>query len=246
MVSTVPTSEVAGRVMSGPISNRGPISRGTKPRLLDLFAGAGGSARGYQQAGFHVVGVDIKAQPRYAGDEFWQWDVIDLFDGYQPAQFAAIHASPPCQTWTAYRRRGSGVGAGYSDLIAPTRAWLERSGLPWVMENVNGSPLRESIELCGSMFGLDVRRHRVFESNILLMQPQCRHDLQQGEYPQATNRANKRKTVEVGVWRIPLGTQKRAMGVDWDCTLEELSEMVPPAYTQFIGEQLIQSVRAAA
>lgn len=211
-----------------------------KPRLVDFFCGAGGMTKGYQRAGFHVTGVDHKPQPNYCGDEFIQADALELMaDETFMAQFSAVHASPPCQQWTAYRRRGAGVGDGYPDLIDRTRQLLLDAGLPWVMENVRGSMLDAQIQLCGSMFGLEVRRHRLFESSFPLMSPPCNHSRQRGSFPPATNRANRRKTVEVGVWRIPLETQKRAMGVDWECTLHELSEMVPPAYAQFIGEQLI-------
>lgn len=210
----------------------------SRPRLLDLFCGGGGAARGYQLAGFHVTGVDIAPQPRYAGDEFHQADAL-TFLAEERVDFTAVHASPPCQAFTAYRRRGDGVGDGYPDLVAATRERFEFIGKPWIIENVVGAPLRNPTTLCGSMFDLEVRRHRLFESNLLLMQPECRHDEQAGEFPPATNRKNARHTCEIGVWRIPLEQQKRAMGVDWDCTLPELSQMVPPAFSAFLGAQLL-------
>jgi len=207
-----------------------------KPRLLDLFSGAGGAARGYQLAGFHVTGVDINPQPRYAGDEFHQADAMTFpLDGYD-----AIHASPPCQAFTAYRRR-PGVGENYPDLIAAIRARFDNEldpEVPWVVENVAGSPVIPYVRLCGSSFGLDVRRHRVFESNVAMLSPPCDHGWQTPRFAQATNRSNRRSTVEVGVWRIPLEVQREAMGIDW-MTLPELTEAVPPAFTRHIGEQLL-------
>jgi DNA (cytosine-5)-methyltransferase 1 len=220
-----------------------------KPRLLDLFSGAGGAGMGYHRAGFEVVGVDLAPQPRYPF-ELRRMDaltalahVIYQHDGWE---FDAIHASPPCQAFTAYRRRGAGVGDGYADLIAPTRGLLRMTGLPWVVENVPGAPLENAIQLCGSSLGLEVRRHRLFESNLAIMAPPCAHGQQSGRYPAATNRAeNSRRTVEVGVWRIPLDVQQRAMGIDW-MTLEELSEAIPPAYTEHIGGYLLAAVQKVA
>ena len=216
-----------------------------RPRLLDLFCGAGGAAMGYHRAGFDVVGVDIKPQPNYPF-EFWQRDALMFVksDFRDIGQFDAIHASPPCQAFTAYRRKGHGVGDGYGDFITETRELLNATGLPWVIENVEGAPLRSPLMLCGSMFDppLDVQRHRYFETDWPVDDPpwSCRHRVWAPRFPAATNRGPmSRRTVEVGVWRIPLKTQKRAMGVDWDCTLDELSQMVPPSMTEFIGHQLM-------
>lgn len=227
----------------------------SKPRLLDLFCGAGGAARGYQRAGFHVVGVDHWPQPRYAGDEFVQADALAAMDclltgrslcegfRYWPSDLDAIHASPPCQAFTAYRRRGAGVGDAYPNLIEATRTRLQATELPYVIENVPGAPLFDPVTLCGSSFGLDVRRHRLFECSFPVMVPPCHHGGQTPRFPSATNREGLRKTVEVGVWRIPLEVQRRAMGIDW-MTREELSEAIPLAFTELIGLQLMQVVRA--
>lgn len=214
-----------------------------RPRLLDLFAGAGGCARGYQLAGFHVTGVDIAPQPRYAGDAFVRGDALS--PPFRLDSFDAIHASPPCQGFTAYRRRPGHV-APRENLIPAVREMLEASGLPWIIENVPGSPLRAPVMLCGSMFGLDVRRHRWFESNLpLMLAPPCAH----GDYPRkyvgATNNKHLRRTVEVGVWRIPLAVQRAAMGIDW-MELEELSEAIPPAYCEWLGRHLMEHVKARA
>jgi DNA (cytosine-5)-methyltransferase 1 len=213
----------------------------TRPRLLDLFCGAGGCSVGYHRAGFDVVGVDNRPQPHYPY-EFVQADALE----FPLDRFDAIHASPPCQTYSAYRRKGMGVGDGYPDLIADMRHRLIRALVPWVIENVPGAPLRDPIQLCGSSFGLDVRRHRLFESNFgLLLAPPCAHGQQAPRFAPATNRTNPRRTVEIGVWRIPLATQQTAMGIDW-MTLPELSQAIPPAYTQWIGEQLIAHLREKA
>jgi DNA (cytosine-5)-methyltransferase 1 len=209
-------------------------------RLLDLFCGAGGASVGYHRAGFEVVGVDIAPQPNYPF-EFHQEEALtypQILMRY--VKFDVIHASPPCQAFTAYKRRPNHVATS-PDLVRLTRRQLEELGLPYVIENVSGAPLLSPIQLCGSSFGLDVRRHRLFESNVPLMALECNHVAQNGSYPQATNRENRRKTVEVGVWRIPLNVQQEAMGIDW-MTREELSEAIPPAYTEFVGQQLLDTV----
>ena len=218
-----------------------------KPRLLDLFCGAGGAAMGYARAGFEVVGVDINPQPHYPF-EFHQGNALNLWWARRtPAWigFDAIHASPPCQWGTAYRRRPNHVKDSLN-LVAKTRALLKATGLPYIIEQPY--PNRHALEwpvvcLEGSMFGLDVFRKRMFETNWPVgLVPPTRRDLQTPRFASATNRTNKRRTVEVGVWRIPLDVQKQAMGVEWKITLEELSQAIPPAYTEFIGRQLIDQL----
>ncbi|MCP3879391.1 MAG: DNA cytosine methyltransferase [Sulfitobacter sp.] len=191
---------------------------------------------GYSRAGFEVVGVDIEPQPDYPF-EFIQGDALQ---GFPSLPFDAVHASPPCQAFTAYRRKGHGVGDAAVDLVPDTRALLEDWGGPFVIENVPGAPVRADLTLCGSMFGLDVRRHRVFELGgwPAPLQPSCAHGLQRGDFPPATNRKNRRRTAEIGVWRIPLEDQQRAMGVDW-LPLKALSQAIPPAYTEWIGTRLL-------
>lgn len=218
----------------------------TRPRLLDLFCGAGGSAVGYHRAGFEVVGIDINPQPNYPF-EFVQADALERADVLElPLDgFDAIHASPPCQAFTAYRRRGAGVGDGYPDLIGVVRVMLAEAGVPWVIENVPGAPLRSYVQLCGTGFALDVERHRWFESNVPLIGMPCAHGRNAPRFPQATNRIARRRTVEVGAWRIPLETQQQAMGIDW-MTREELSEAIPPRYTRFVGEQLMAHLAVVA
>lgn len=221
-----------------------------RPRLLDLCCGAGGASKGYAAAGFDVYGVDIAPQPNYPFS-FRQRDALEVLREVIDcwgAGYDAIHASFPCQAKTAYRRKGHGVGDGYPNMIPEGRALLERTRLPYVIENVEGfrPDLRNPVQLCGSSFGLDIRRHRLFESNVPLMVPVCAHGWQTPRFPGATNREPlSRCTVEVGVWRIPLDVQQRAMGIDW-MTLEELSEAIPPAYAEHIGGYLMAEVLARA
>lgn len=213
----------------------------SRPRLLDLCCCAGGAGTGYHRAGFEVVGWDIDDQPNYPF-EFHRGDALEVLrDVDYVRTFDAIHASFPCQSFTAYRRKGHGVGDGYLNLIPEGRELLIATGLPYVIENVPGAPLLDPITLCGSSFGLDVRRHRLFESNVPLLAPPCDHSWQTPRFAPATNRTNLRRTVEVGVWRIPLEVQRVAMGIDWT-TLRELSEAIPPAYTEHIGRQLIRTL----
>lgn len=203
-----------------------------RPQALDLFCGAGGASLGLWQAGFDVTGVDIDEQPRYPF-KFVRGNALD--PPVRLSDYSFVWASPPCQAFTAYKRRPNHV-AERLNLIPETRSMLKQLNVQWVIENVVGAPLVNPFMLCGSMFGLDVRRHRLFEpSGFNVKQPACRHSLQTPRFPQATNRKNLRSTVEVGVWRIPLEVQQKAMGIDW-MKLEELSEAIPPAYAKYIGE----------
>jgi DNA (cytosine-5)-methyltransferase 1 len=219
-------------------------------RALDLFCKAGGATRGLQLAGFHVTGIDRDPQPHYVGDAFLQGDVFELIEGgdVDLDELDFVWASPPCQGRTAYKRRPGHVRPVDTDgAIARVRSILHACNTAWVIENVPGAPLVDPVTLCGSMFAetMAVRRHRCFESSFPLAQPTCRHELQRGDFPQATNRANRRKTAEIGVWRIPLDVQKRAMGIDW-MELEELSEAIPPAYAKWIGDRWIAGESRAA
>lgn len=189
---------------------------------------------GYHLAGFEVVGVDIRPQKHYPF-EFHQADAIPFpLDG-----FDVVHASPPCQAFTAYRRSGQMTGV-HRDLVDLTRQKLMEWGGPWIIENVVGAPLLDPIMICGSMFDppLDVQRHRLFETNWPLSAPmECRHHLWTPRFPPASNRENLRRTVEVGAGRVPMEVQCRAMGIDW-MPRRKLSEAVPPAYTEWVGESL--------
>lgn len=205
-------------------------------RALDLFCGAGGTSRGLMRAGYEVLGVDVAPQPEYPFP-FIQSDALAFLDSTLSLGFDLIWASPPCQAFTAYKRRPNHV-APRPNLIPAVRTALKASGIPYVIENVVGAPLENPKMLCGSMFGLDVRRHRLFETSFPVLPPRCRHDLQTGSFPQATNRKNRRKTVEVGVYRIPLDVQLRAMGVD-RMSLRALSQAIPPAYAEFLGRAVM-------
>lgn len=217
-----------------------------RPRILDLFCGAGGAAVGYHRAGFDVVGVDIVEQPNYPF-EFQQADALEvLYNGV--TGFDAIHASPPCQHYTRYRNAVKDITDRYEDLIAPTLWFLNRLGLPYVVENVPGAPIRPDLVLCGSMFGLDVRRHRWFELGgwDSFAPGGCNHKGWRRQFKPSTGRQNLRYTIEVGAWDEPLDRQKAAMGVDWPITVRELSEAIPPAYTEWIGTQLLAHLGVAA
>jgi DNA (cytosine-5)-methyltransferase 1 len=224
-----------------------------RPIILDICCGAGGAGKGYDNVGFEVIGVDLHPQPNYPF-QFIQADALDVLarlakgwpimcagDWLAAEEIVAFHASFPCQRWTAYGRRNGVDNSVKPDLITPGRELLRKIGKPYVLENVPGAPLEDPVRICGTSFDqLDVKRHRMFEANFPLVGTGCDHNRRTPRYPGATNRsANSRRTVEVGVYRIPLETQKRAMGVDWDVTLGELSEAIPPAYTEHVGRQLL-------
>lgn len=205
------------------------------PRLLDLFCGAGGAAKGYQDAGFYVVGVDIVDQPNYVGDEFYRGDALEWSDF---AEFDLIHASPPCQAFSRITRSP----LEHPDLVGATRQMLDTAGKPYVIENVEGAPLEAHIRLCGSMFGLQIQRHRYFELSgfPLMLTPTCNHKAwDRGRAVTITghfgiNGGSPSHSLE------PYGLKdaRRLMGIDW-MTRSEIVEAVPPVFTQFIGEQFL-------
>jgi len=210
------------------------------PRLLDLFCGAGGAARGYHRAGFQVIGIDIKPQPRYPFP-FWQRDALALPVEWIAKNFDVVHASPPCQHYTVYGNNRAHVRQDHPQLIEPTRSLLDLTRLPYVIENVPGAPLHRAIQLCGTSFGIEVRRHRLFESNVWLDEKPCDHArFTERKYPGSSNRPNGRTVCNIGEWRVPLAVQQRAIGIDW-MELPELSQAIPPAYTQYIGAQIMHT-----
>lgn len=227
-------------------------------RALDLFCGAGGATRGLQMAGFHVTGVDIRPQPRYCGDEFIQADALEVpLDGYD-----FIWASPPCQKFTALKKMWNAKG-DYPNLIPDIRARLIGSGTPYAIENVEGAPLGDSgnlIVLCGTMFGLrtpdgraELRRHRLFETSFsILLRPLCQHNGRVlGAYGghvrdrcraiTVTGHTAQTNVVRNRV-RQTFSTEdaKGAMGIDW-MPLSSLSQAIPPAYSEFIGRQVLEA-----
>lgn len=225
-----------------------PRSAG-KPRLLDLFCCAGGAARGYQRAGFHVTGVDLRPQPRYAGDHFIQADVLDLPPWFL-AEFDAIHASPPCQHYSDLAKR-NGNADDHPALIGVVRDMLHCANRDFIIENVEGAPLRDPVVLCGTMFpGLRVKRHRLFESNIPLIAPaKCpkkhplhfTHDKRKAHYGKLDEMT---AFVQVtGGGNCSNAAAADAMGIDW-MTKEELNEAIPPAYTEWLGRQMLAHINA--
>ena len=245
----------------------------TRPRLLDAFCGAGGCSMGYHRAGFDVVGVDLKPMPRYPF-EFHQGDALEFIREHGH-EFDVIHASPPCQAFTALRTMPN--AKEHADLLTPARALLKQIGRPYVIENVPGAPMQDHIMLCGSMFGLgtgdaELRRHRLFEVNPpILLTPQCCHGSRMigiygghgrdrrrtrpatvGVYGDGNGRDYRRQPVTVtvtghaggksvrdGTQQFSTDERREAMGIDW-MTGDELSQAIPPAYTEFIGRHLIQ------
>jgi DNA (cytosine-5)-methyltransferase 1 len=212
-----------------------------KPRLLDLFCCAGGAGKGYSDAGFEVIGVDIEAQPNYPFC-FIKTDALSLDHKFLET-FDAIHASPPCQAYSDLAKRNKNAHE-WPQLIDPVREMLRASGLPYVIENVEGAPLLNPVMLCGTMFrGLRVLRHRLFESNFPILTP--RH----GKHPKV-HTFDKRKShygktndmtdfVQVtGGGNCTIAAARDAMKISW-MNKGELNEAIPPAYTRLIGKQLL-------
>lgn len=244
-------------------------SRG-KPRLLDLFCGAGGAAVGYHRTGFDVVGVDNRPQPNYPF-EFILGDALHWLDGWlhgmldSNPRFDAIHASPPCQAYSVLRR--ANPEAEYADLIGPTRELLEATSLPWVIENVPGAPTQHLIVLCGSMFGLgcvsgdgekaerkyrQLRRHRNFETSFPMMSPPCQHDGEAigvygggptGRYT-FENGAKKDRYGRRGGYQGTIAEKREAMEIPW-MPAAQINQAIPPAYTELIGHQLMAHLASA-
>lgn len=215
-----------------------------RPRLIDICCKAGGTSAGYVAAGFEVVGVDREPQPHYP-HRFIRADLRDLDPDWIRRNFDAAGASPPCWKWTDLAHR---TGLEYEDFIPETRALLRATGLPYVIENVEGAPLLDPLLLCGTQFpGLRVIRHRLFESNVPLMAPGRPHcapkplcytlDKRKAHYG-LLDEATAFVSV-TGGGNCTVAAASTAMGIDW-MTKVELNQAVPPAYTRFIGEQLLE------
>ncbi len=213
-----------------------------KPRLLDLFCGAGGAAMGYHRAGFEVVGVDIKPQPHYPF-EFHQADALT----YPLEGFDAYHASPPCQRYSTMTKKWGRQGE-HPGLVEPIRDRLSETDRHFVIENVVGAPLRNPLMLCGSMFRLgtidtryQLRRHRLFETSFVWIFPpaSCSHQgLALPVYGHAggSSKRDGLKFPGVAAWR-------EGMGIDW-MSQAELAESIPPAYTEYIGKYLFKAIES--
>lgn len=228
----------------------------SRVRVLDLFCGAGGAGAGYHAAGCEVVGVDIAPQPNYPFD-FIEGDALAMIRGMKAAcrTFDLIHASPPCQGYT--RMNAPGKKDDHPLLIPAVRECLIALGVPFVIENVEGAPLIEPVMLCGSMFGLgadghQLRRHRLFETSFPVVQPVCQHTSPvigvYGDHVRcrAANHGGRGTRDFVGKDKPKLAAT--AIGIDHPCTMREISEAIPPAYTRWLAIQfaLSGSMRAQA
>lgn len=226
-------------------------------KALDLFCCAGGATKGLQRAGFHVTGVDVKPQPRYCGDEFHQADALTFpLEG-----FDFIWASPPCQRHTAMKTMHN--AREHDDLVPATRERLAASGIPYVIENVVGAPLIDPFMLCGTMFGLgvenaDLQRHRIFETNFFIgLVPPCNHGARATIGVYGGHVRNRKRTIGIygegardsrrkfdkGVPDFSVEQGREAMGIDW-MTVAELSQAIPPAYSEFIGRAAIAHIQS--
>jgi DNA (cytosine-5)-methyltransferase 1 len=216
----------------------------TRLRLLDLFCCAGGAGMGYYHAGFEVLGVDMNPQPRYPF-EFVQADALE-FVAARGREFDVIHASPPCQQFSRSRHLKT-ARHDHPDLIAATRDALRATGKPYIIENVEGAPLKNPLTLCGSMFGLGVIRHRLFETwpELYFLPASCRHS---GVLPmwwksrvKALAAGKSFEFITVAGNSFLMSEAKAAMGIDW-MRRYEISQAIPPAYTEYIGKQMIASL----
>ncbi|MET9974088.1 DNA methylase [Streptomyces microflavus] len=234
-----------------------PIRRvpGHRPLLLDLFCCAGGAATGYHRAGFDVIGVDIVDRPNYPFT-FVRADALEylaaLIATGEIRRFRAAHSSPPCQagcTLTVGTNASQGWGGDHNDLVAPTRELLERTGLPYVIEQPNGrAKIRKDLSLCGEMFGLGVLRHRNFELGGWTIDRPVhpkhrgyvrgyRHGVyRDGPYVAAYGSGGGKATVP---------EMQTAMGITWTDVREELTEAIPPAFSEHIGRTLLTAIHPA-
>lgn len=219
------------------------------PEALDLFCCSGGAGVGYARAGFRVTGNDIVPRPRYP-HSFIQADALDLLHGLNASgeirRFAIVHASPPCQEGCALTQgtnKSRGWGGTHRQFIPELRALLEESGVPYVIEQPNGTaPIRKDVTLCGEMFGLGVIRHRNFELGGWKTErpPHPKHRgrvrgyrygvYYDGPYVAAYGSGGGKATV---------AEMQQAMGIDWTDQREELTEAIPPAYTEFLGRAFL-------
>lgn len=231
--------------MSDPVTASTPPTPGRRPRLLDLFCGAGGAAMGYHRAGFDVVGVDKEPKVgRHYPFEFYNADALDFLTEHGDG-FDVIHASPPCQDHSPLSALVGKHGTGW--LLAVTQNALRSSGKLYVIENVAGADLPASLLLCGSMFGLRTYRHRKFElaahGPMIAVPPHPRHTVRTSTKKRMRDWAAGLNVSVTGDIGSTIGGL--ALGIGW-MTGNELSQAIPPAYTQFIGEQLIEHLEVAA
>ncbi len=222
-------------------------------RLLDLYCGAGGAAVGYHRAGFdEIVGVDNKPQKHYPF-EFIQADVIEYLNAeiqYSldssddlsiSLPFDLIHASPPCQSFSVLNNFRK---IEYPNMIKPTRELLKTIGIRYIIENVVGAPLIDPVQICGGYFGLGanghyLKRHRLFESNIRLKGTPCNHF---EKYAIGIHGGgvwnNNEKKAKRGGYQGSKEESMEAMDIYW-MNRRELAQAIPPAYTEYLGKQVM-------
>lgn len=191
---------------------------------------------GLHRAGFDVVGVDIEPQPHYPF-AFVQADAMR--PPFRLSVFDFIWASPPCQSYAITNNIWKKPTGHYPDLVAPTRAMLRASGKPFIIENVPGAPLLSPLTLCGRMFGLRVYRHRLFECSEFILAPPHHSHSEKASYGR-TPKADEFFTISGHFGDVEGG--KKAMGIDW-MTRNELSQAIPPAYSEFLGRQVMKIIR---
>ena len=215
--------------------------------LLDLFCCGGGASEGYSRAGFTVTGVDIKPQPEYR-HTFAEGDALEYLEAYG-GRFDLIHASPPCQGYSAHVSSASSAtamtkGKDEPRLISHVRELLQKIGKPYVIENVMGArrDMAANLQLCGTMFGLPIARHRLFETSMFITQPNhkdCRgvakrFAAEKGwEYRDMSVTGKGRRTGTSERW-------KEIMGITWHLRQNQIAEAIPPAYTEYIGTEILR------
>lgn len=211
-----------------------------EPRLLDGFCKAGGAGEGYYRVGFDVTGVDVEPQPHYPR-RFIQADFFEYVEAHGH-EYDAIHASPPCQIFTGFARMNAlrGITKEYVNLIPDVRKALLSIGVPYVIENIEAARahLFSPVKLCGSSFGLEVRRHRLFESNMLLSGLLCDHAGQGrplGVYGRPGSAPMRPTEFGGGFVRARNADEAgRAMGIGW-MDWRELTQAIPPAPVRGLG-----------
>lgn len=214
-----------------------------RPKMLDLFCCQGGASRGYVDAGFDVVGVDIDPQPRYPY-AFIQADALDYLEAHGH-EYDAIHASPPCQSFLNLGKVNIALGRDYDypNLIGPTRELLRAVGKPYVIENVQDASehLIDPVRVCGTGLGQPIRRHRLFESNLPLVGIGCEHKryTEPKYWTGWRPKGEKRLSTVVQVYGNAGGQHEwpDAMGIDW-MDRHGFVEAIPPSYTEHIGRQI--------